>query len=117
MGTGIVEIRDYTIETAWLKEYKVWAEDLAAPWLKRNLDVIDFWVDTGLEAEVSGSNPIVSSNGQANVCWIIRWRDKAHREAVFRKTMAGSEWQEIWSKHPNAKAYLHMNVRFMESLG
>ena len=116
MGTGIVEIRDYTIETAWLKRCKVWAGDLPAPWLKRNLDVIDFWVDTGLEAEVSGTNPLVSGNGQANVCWIIRWRDIDHREAVFRKTMGSSEWRDIWAKHPNSKAYLQMNARFMESI-
>ena len=117
MGGGIVEIRDYTIEVEWLARYKVWAEELAAPWLKKNLDIIDFWMDMGLEEEVSGSNPQVSDNGQANVCWIIRWRDKAHREAVFRKTMGSSEWRDIWAKHPNAKAYLHMNARFMEPTG
>ena len=55
MGRGIVEIRDYTIEVEWLARYKVWAEELAAPWLKKNLDIIDFWMDMGLEAEVSGS--------------------------------------------------------------
>ena len=55
--TEIVEIRDYTIEQAWLEAYKEWAEQLAAPWLKKNLDVVDFWVDDGIEASVDGSDP------------------------------------------------------------
>ena len=42
MSGAIVEVRDYTIDPEWFESYKVWAEDLAGPWLKNNLDVIDF---------------------------------------------------------------------------
>ena len=45
MSGPIVEIRDYTIEAEWLDAYRKWAEEIAAPWLKQNLDVIDFWMD------------------------------------------------------------------------
>ena len=45
MSGPIVEIRDYTIEADWLEAYRKWAEEIAAPWLKQNLDVIDFWMD------------------------------------------------------------------------
>ena len=69
MAEGIVEIRDYTIDAEWFDAYKVWANELAAPWLSANLDLAGFWMDTGMEAEVSGSAPVVSPNGQANVCW------------------------------------------------
>lgn len=115
MSDAIVEIRDYTIEPEWFEQYKEWANELAAPWLKANLDVIDFWMDDGIDAEVGGSNPQVSSNGQPNVCWIIRWPSKAERDAQYAEKFAAPEWREIWSKHPNEKSYLHMNARFMKA--
>ena len=75
---GIVEIRDYTIEAEWFDRYKVWAET-AVPWLKAHLDVIDFWIDDGIEADLTGSDPRISPHGQPNVCWIIRWASKEER--------------------------------------
>ena len=53
MSDAIVEIRDYTFEAETFDAYKIWAEEKAVPWLKANLNVIDFWVDCGIEAEVS----------------------------------------------------------------
>ena len=96
---------------------KDWADKIAAPWLKNNLDVIDFWVDTGIEPEVGGSSPVVSPNGQPNVCWIIRWSSKEDRDLGFAALKRNEEWQEIWSKHPNENSYLHKNVRFMKAIG
>ena len=117
MSDAIVEIRDYTIEADWFEAYKVWANELAAPWLKANLDVIDFWMDDGIEPEVTGSAPVVSPNGQANVCWIIRWPSKAAREEQFSGIIGSQEWTDIWAQHPNENAYLHMNARFMKAAG
>ena len=112
---GIVEIRDYTIEADRFAEYKEWANALAAPWLKANLDVIDFWMDDGEEPEVTGSSPVVSPNGQPNVCWIIRWPNRAVRDVELPEVIGRQEWQDIWAKHPCADAYLHMNARFMKA--
>jgi len=92
MSDAFVEIRDYTIDPAWFAAYKVWASEEAAPWLKANLPVIDFWMDADKDAEVSGSDPVVSRHGQANVCWILSW-----------------------ANHPNADSYLQMNARFMKT--
>jgi hypothetical protein len=111
---AIVEIRDYTIEAEWFEAYKVWAVELAAPWLMANLDVIDFWMDDGIEAEVTGSAPVASPNGQANVCWIIRWPSKAQRDEQFN-IMTNPEWIKIWAQHPNEHCYLQMNARFMKA--
>jgi hypothetical protein len=36
---------------------KEW-QNLAGPWLKENLDAIDFWLEEGLESEVEGFSPI-----------------------------------------------------------
>ena len=115
MTKPIYEIRDYTIESEWFDAYKEWAKDIAAPWLKENFEVIDFWMDEGEPPEVSGSNPIVSANGQPNVTWIIKWNSRETREREFPLTMSSDEWKEIWAKHPNENAYLHLNVRFMEA--
>tara|TARA_Y100000815_G_scaffold107604_1_gene96401 strand:- start:572 stop:925 length:354 start_codon:yes stop_codon:yes gene_type:complete len=117
MSDAIVEIRDYTIEADWIDAYKDWADNIAAPWLKNNLDVIDFWIDTGIEPEVGGSSPVVSPNGQPNVCWIIRWSSKEDRDLGFASLKSNEEWQEIWSKHPNENSYLHKNARFMKAIG
>ena len=111
----IVEIRDYTIERESFEAYRDWARDHAASWLKANLDVIDFWVDDGMEALVSGSSPEVSSNGQPNVCWIIRWPSREARDEGYAAFAANPEWKQIWSKHPNPDAYLQANVRFMRA--
>jgi len=112
MSDGIVEIRDYTINQNTIEAYKEWADKLAAPWLRANLNVIDFWVNCGIDAEVSGSNPQVSENGQPNVCWIIRWDSKEARDAQFGKIMGEQGWKDIWAQHPDPGAYLQMNVRF-----
>ena len=113
--TGIVEIRDYTIEKEWFDKYKEWAE-IALPWLKKHLDVIDFWVDDGIEAELDGSDPQISPHGQPNVTWIIRYSDKDDRDRQFNAVLENPEWQEIWSKHPNENSYIVMNARFMKGL-
>ena len=115
MSNAIVEIRDYTIEAASFDAYKQWAEELAVPWLKANLDVIDFWMDCGIEAEVRGSDPHVSPNGQPNVTWIIRWPSIEDRRAHFDATLSSPEWKAIWAKHPNGNGYLHMNARFLRA--
>lgn len=115
MSDSIVEIRDYTIDPAWFDAYRKWAASFAAPWLKANLDVIDFWLDDGIEAEVSGSAPVVSPNGQPNVCWVIRWPSQTARDDGWAAVLKNPEWQEIWAKHPNPDAYLQMNARFMKA--
>jgi len=116
-SNGIVEIRDYTIESDWLDAYRTWARDHAVPWLMASdLDVIDFWVDDGEEALVTGSAPSVPPNGQPNVCWIIRWPSRQAREEGYAAFTSDPGWHEVWAKHPNPKAYLQLNVRFMRSV-
>ncbi|MDE0000317.1 MAG: DUF1428 family protein [Rhodospirillaceae bacterium] len=117
MTDRLVEIRDYTVDPARFDAYREWACELAAPWLMANLDVIDFWLDDGSEAEVTGSDPHVSPNGQANVCWIIRWPNRTARDEGMRDLESNAEWRAIWARHPCADAYLQMNARFMKAAG
>ncbi|HSG88784.1 MAG TPA: hypothetical protein VLA56_06205 [Pseudomonadales bacterium] len=116
MATCIYEIRDYTIEGESFDAYAKWATELAVPWLSEHLDVVGFWMDAGIDAEVAGSAPVVSPNGQANVTWILRWPDKATRDTGFAAAFGSDGWKAVWAAHPNANAYLHTNARFMEQV-
>ena len=113
MTKEIVEVRDYTIDADWLDAYRQWATELAVPWLRQHLDLVDFWMEDGYDAEVSGTNAVPPANGQPNVCWIIRWPSKTARDEQFNSIMTQKGWRDIWAKHPNSNAYLQMNVRFM----
>ena len=80
------------------------------------MGIIDFWIEDGIQADLTGSEPGISPHGQPKVCWIIRWAGKEKRDREFAAVPAGYEWQEVWSQHPNEKAYLVMSARFMKAL-
>ncbi len=113
---AIYEIRDYTIDPEWFERYVVWAREHAVPHIMANLDALGFWVHGGDPADVAGSKPFVSPNGQPNVTWILRWPDRATRDVEFARWAQSEGWKAVWAKHPNPDCYLHMNGRFMELL-
>jgi len=117
MSEPIVEVRDYTINADDFPAYCAWARDLAEPWLRENLDLVGFWLDSGDEAQVTGVDPHVSKHGQANVHWILRWESREAREARWQTWTQEPGWQAIWAQHPNPAAYIQMNVRFMSTVG
>lgn len=116
MAKALHEIRDYTIDPEWFDRYVEWAREHAVPWLAANLDVVGFWVHGGEPPDVGGSNPVVSPNGQPNVTWILRWPDRATRDAEFARVFGSDGWRTVFAKHPNPNAYLQMNARFMEPI-
>lgn len=113
MTDAILEIRDYTIDPAWLDAHKKWATGLAAPWLKAHWDIIDMWIDDDMSTETSEP----STDGQPNVCWAIHWPDMRTRTEAHAATFdSHPDWIEIWSQHPNPAAQRHVRVRFMKSV-
>lgn len=116
MANVIYEIRDYTIDPVWFDRYVVWAQEHAVPWIMTNLDALGFWVQGTEAPEVGGSKPVVSPNGHPNVTWILRWPDRATRDAEFPRAFGSEGWKAVWAKHPNPNSYLHMNARFMEQV-
>ena len=55
--------------------------------------------------------------GSANITWIIRWRDLAHRNEEMPKALAGPEWESIFADVPGGGAsYLRTEAKFAESL-
>ena len=96
--------------------YKKWAVDEAVPFLKENLDVVGFWVDNGLPPEITGEDPADHKHGVANITWIIKWKSESDRATGMKEVLGGSEWKDIWSRHPDSQGYLQMEARFAEEL-
>ena len=111
----IYEIRDYHYRTDIFEAYRKWAEE-AVPVLKEKMDLLGFWIDSGEDAEVRGTDPVASPIGHANVTWIIRWESRAQRDEKFPAAIASAEWQAVWAKHPDPKGYRQMLSRFMEAM-
>ena len=111
----IYEIRDYHYRKDLFDEYKAWAEE-AVPVLKDVLDVVGFWIDSGTEPEIRGTDPVDSPIGHANVTWIIRWEDREAREENLPKALSSDAWRAVWAKHPDPGGYQQMMSRFMESM-
>ena len=108
------EIRDYHYRRDIFQDYKRWAEQLAVPVLRKHLDVVGFWLDSGSTPEITGSDPIESPIGSATVTWIIRWPSKQAREAGLARLVDAEDWKQVWAQHPDADGYLQMSARFME---
>lgn len=111
----IYEVRDYHYRRDLFDAYKAWAQD-AVPVLRSKLDLVGFWIDSGAEPEVSGTDPMSPALGQANVTWIIRWESQEQRAKRFPEVIASEEWQAVWARHPDPNGYRQMLGRFMESI-
>lgn len=110
------EIRSYHYDPAKFDAYKKWALELAVPFLRANLDVVGFWVDNGDPPEITGAKPMQLEHGSANVTWIIRWIDKATRDAAQASVFGSDEWVAIWKANPDVSGYLQMESRFVEAV-
>jgi hypothetical protein len=109
------EVRNYHFQPGLLSDYKAWAKDHAVPYLSRRLEVVDFWVDGEDPPEVNGEP--LDALGSANVTWVIRWRDLAHRNQDLPAALGGPEWEAIFSQVPGGRAsYLRVEAKFMQSL-
>ena len=111
----IFEIRDYHYRRDIFAEYRKWAEEEAIPVLRRHMDVVGFWVDGGIEPEITGAKTVDSPIGAANITWIIRWESKEARDAGFAKLHTAEDWKAAWERHPDANGYDQISARFMES--
>ena len=112
----LYEIRDYHYRPDLIEAYEKWAID-ATVVLRRRLDVVGFWVDGGDHSpEITGSRPIDSPIGSANVTWIIRWSSKAERDEAMKRVFSGPDWQAVWARHPDPNGYQQISARFMTAL-
>ena len=111
----LFEIRSYHVKPNLFEAYKKWGTAEAAPYLSRQLDVVGFWVSTGDEPVVTGEDQ--DKLGPANVTWIIKWRDLAHRNAALPEIMSSPEWKDISSRRPGGTGtYLRTESKYAESV-
>ncbi len=111
----IYEIRNYHFRPDLIDAYKAWAKAEAIPHLASQLDVLGFWIKSKDAPEVNGAPQ--DHLGTANVTWIIRWRDLAHRNEAWSRLWATPEWNDIFSRVPEGLAsYLRIEAKFADSL-
>ena len=110
----IYEIRNYYFDPDRFEEYKAWAKSKALPYLDRELDLVGFWANAG-ETEITGAP--MDDLGPANITWIIRWPDRATRDARMAEAFSAEEWNEIFAEVPGGlESYKRMEAKFTEAL-
>ena len=110
----IYEIRNYHYEPSAMDAYRVWATDIALPYLRAHLDLVGFWVNLDEPPEVNGKPQ--DDLGSATVTWIIRWPDLATRHEHFPKLFDTDEWKAIMADNPGLENYHRMEAKFSEAL-
>ncbi|MGE0542165.1 MAG: hypothetical protein AB7R89_18495 [Dehalococcoidia bacterium] len=112
----IYEIRDYYVEPAALERYAMWVQDHALLYIRRNLDLVGFWIRTDPSAQVTGAP--LDDLGAANITWIVRWDDVDTRNRIMNAVFGpeASEWAEISKHHPGRQNYRRIQARFMNAV-
>ena len=112
---AIYEVRNYHFDPARFDEYAEVARGEYLRYLREHLDIVGFWVDSGIPAEVRGAEQ--DELGSANITWVIRWASKTERDEKLPEVLGTPEWREIFAEVPGGGAsYLRVESRFMESL-
>ncbi len=111
----IYEVRDYHFDPDLLDSYRAWAVE-ALVVLRKNMDVIGFWVDAGLEPRITGTDPIEAPIGVANVTWIIAWDSIEQRDTRWEELRVSEAWLALKAKHPDPDGYRQISARFMDLL-
>jgi len=113
----LYEIRNYHFDPELFEEYKKWSRELALPYVKTVMDVVGFWVKNDISVEYGGALPKNDDYVPSNVTWVIRWKDKEHREKVFNEFRDLEEWNRIRAKVPGGqKSYFREEAKFAEAI-
>ncbi len=111
----IYEIRNYYFKPEHFEAYKRWASDQALPYIKENLNLIGFWVNTDAPVEVTGEE--MDQLGSANITWILGWDTLDQRNDTMGKVFGSDEWSGIFEHVPGGlPSYLRMEAKFTEQL-
>ena len=57
----------------------MWVKEFFLPYVKNEVNIIDFWAYDGLEAEVEVIDPVAHPNGQPNITWIAKYKNKQEK--------------------------------------
>jgi hypothetical protein len=112
----LYEIRNYHYDPKYYEEYKKWAAEVGAPFFRKRWDVVGAWVNTDIPAEYGGSLPRDESLIPADMTWIIRWKDKEHRDKAWAE-LDQKELEKLFSTVPGGrKSYLRTEAKFAEAI-
>ena len=81
-GEMLCEIRNYHFDPNYFEGYKTWGREEAGPFLRAKMDVVCAWYTNEMPPIYGDSLPQDETAVPANVAWIIRWRDREHRDRV-----------------------------------
>ncbi|MFK7844702.1 MAG: hypothetical protein AB8G77_05325 [Rhodothermales bacterium] len=111
----VFELRSYHIDPVQLDNYKEWISTHGLPYIRKNVDVVGFWVEGDIDSDVSGV--AMDDFGPANVTWVIKWASKAERDATMGTVFGTDEWKKVFAKFPGGpEAYLRTEVRFFDGI-
>jgi len=80
------------------------------------MNIVGFWFKNDMPPEYDGSLPRDENVVPANVTWIIRWKDREHRDKVWEEFQS-EEWQRILSTVPGGpESYLRTEAKFAEEI-
>ena len=112
----LYEIRNYHYDPNYFEEYKQWAAEVGGPFFRSKWDVVGIWVNKNIPAIYGGSLPRDENLTPANMTWIIRWKDKEHRDRGWAE-LDPDELEELFSTVPGGtKSYLTTEAKFAEAI-
>lgn len=111
----LYEIRSYHFDPTRFEEYKVWATEEAAPYIKTQMEIVGGWLGNGMEPIYGGSVPWGDDELPVNVTWIIRWESRAQRDQAWEAFWDKPESHDVFSRVPGGfDSYFRTEVRFAE---
>ncbi|MDA1075124.1 MAG: hypothetical protein O3A63_10245 [Proteobacteria bacterium] len=111
----IYEIRNYYFEPTRLADYRDWIQNRAIGYLKANLDLKGFWINTPEPQQVNGVP--MDDLGSANITWILGWDNLEERNAKMATVFTGPEWEAIFKHVPGGmQSYLRTEVKFADQM-
>lgn len=113
----LTEIRNYHFDATHFDAYRIWAAEKAVPYLKSRMDVVGFWVSDGSDPEYGGLKKARGAAEPPNITWVIRWPDRATRDAAWKELRASAEWKAILADVPGGwRSYIRTEARFANEI-
>ena len=113
----LYEIRNYHFDPNYFEEYKKWSREVALPYFTNIWDIVGAWFKNDMPPIYGGSLKQDENVVPANMTWIIRWRDREHRDEEWARASASDEWKRIFSTVPGGtKSYLKTEAKFAEEI-
>ena len=112
----------YEIRNAWydpetFEEYITWMREVAAAFYRSKADIVGFWAMNDMPPIIRGSQTHEYEMVPANFTWIVRWKDREHRDKVWNEVRRSEEYQRFSSTRPGGmQRFFRIEIKFAEGL-